>query len=218
MAEIIVQGITDKTLEYYVEDILTGQPKTGLSTGDVTLISYTRGRNAPVNVTSSLDSRTGAGVHTDWAVTQKSSDDDPGVYQLDVADAVWQAGVSDGSVRLNFGSLEDPSYRCVPVRFQLTQFSQETVFNLMKHVTSGAVVADGGNTAQTFKIDTTSTMDDAFGDLLIRFVDSTAGLFPQAAQVQKPNGYNGATDKFLTLKTPLSSAPNAGDGFQLFNN
>jgi len=217
MSEIIVQGVTDRTLEYYIEDILTGQPKTGLSTADVTLMSYTRGRNTPVSVLASLNSRTGAGVHTDWAVTQKSSSYDPGVYQLDVADAVWQAGVNDGSVRLNFGSLSNPPYRCVPVRFQLTQFSQETIFNLMKHVTSGAIAADGGNTAQSFKIDTTSTHDDAFGDLLIRFVDSTSGLFPQAAQVAKPNGYDGTT-KFLTLKTPLSSTPNTGDGIQLFNN
>jgi hypothetical protein len=217
MAEILVQGITDKTFEFYVEDVLTGYPATGLTTGDVTLLSYTRGRNAPVNQTASVQGRSGAGVHTDWAVTQKSSDDDPGVYQVDVADAVFQAGVTDGSVRVHFGSLATPLYRCVPVRFQLTQFSQETVFNLMKHVTSGEVVGNVGNTAQTFEINTTSTYDDAFGDLLIRFVDTTSDLFPQAAQVAKPNGYSGTT-KFLTLKTPLSNIPSSGDGIQLFNN
>jgi len=217
MSEIIVQGITSKTFEFYVESILTGEPATGLTTDDVSLISYTRGRNAPVNVLGSLDSRVSVGVHTDWAVTRKSSDNDPGVYQLDVADAVFGAGVTDGSLRLFFGSLSTPTYRCVPVRFQLTQFSQETIFNLMKHVTSGEIVADIGNTAQTFKLNTTSTLDDAFGDLLIRFVDTTGLLFPQAAQVAKPNGYDGNT-KFLTLKTALSNIPTSGDGIQLFNN
>lgn len=217
MAEIIVQGITDKTFEFYVEEILTGYPAKDLTTTDVSLISYTRGKSAPVNVTTGVGARSGVGVHTDWAVTRKSSADDPGVYQLDVADAVFQAGVSDGSIRLFFGDLASPTYRCVPVRFQLTEFSQESIYNLMKHVSSGAIVSDVGNTAQTFKLDTTSTMDDAFGDLLIRIVDSTSGLFPQAAQIQKPGGYDGST-KFVTLKTPLSSAPNGGEGIQIFNN
>lgn len=74
---------------------------------------------------------------------------------------------------------------------------------------SASVVADGSNTATTFKTDRAETATDYWKDALVRF---TSGNLK--GQVRKVTAYDGST-KFVTLSSAFSSAPSAADRFLL---
>lgn len=74
---------------------------------------------------------------------------------------------------------------------------------------TGAVVADGSNTASTFETDLTSAVNDYWKDALIVF---TSGALQY--QVKRVSAYNG-TSKFITANTPFTAAPSGGDLFRL---
>lgn len=76
---------------------------------------------------------------------------------------------------------------------------------------AAAVVADGGNSATTFKTDLTESTNDYWKDCLCRFV--TGNL---ANQVKKVTGYNGST-KFLTFTNGFTGTPSASDIFVLLS-
>ena len=76
---------------------------------------------------------------------------------------------------------------------------------------SGTVVADGGNTATTFKTDLTEGTTDYWKDVLILFTTGTL-----LGQVRKVVTYDGTT-KFVTLSSALTSTPTAGARFVLVN-
>jgi len=76
---------------------------------------------------------------------------------------------------------------------------------------SGAIVADAGNTALTFKTNLTIATDNARKNLLCLF---TTGAL--ADQLQKVTGYDGTT-KFLTFTSPFTAAPADTDRFVLIN-
>lgn len=75
----------------------------------------------------------------------------------------------------------------------------------------GAVVADGSNTASTFKTNRTEATDDHWKDALLLF---TSGSL--AGQVKKISGYNGTT-KFVTMIAAFTGAPSGADTFLLVN-
>ena len=77
--------------------------------------------------------------------------------------------------------------------------------------TEGDVVADGANTATTFKTDLSSATNDQWKDALLLFLDGAL-----AGQVKKISAYNGTT-KFVTLSSAFTAAPSAGDTFRLVN-
>jgi len=74
---------------------------------------------------------------------------------------------------------------------------------------SGAVVADGSNSATTFKTDLIETATDYHKDALILF---TSGSLIN--QVKKVSAYNGST-KFITVASGFTIAPTAADTFIL---
>lgn len=76
---------------------------------------------------------------------------------------------------------------------------------------SGTVVADGGNTASTFKTNLVETATDYWKDALILFTTGTL-----QGQVRKVVTYNGTT-AFVTLSSALTTTPTAGDRFVLVN-
>ena len=71
----------------------------------------------------------------------------------------------------------------------------------------GAVVADGSNTATTFKTDLSSAVTDAHKDALLKFISGTL-----IDQVKKISAYNGST-KFVTLSSAFTGIPSASDMF-----
>ena len=72
---------------------------------------------------------------------------------------------------------------------------------------TGAVVADGGNTALTFKTDLTSAVGTAFTFSLILFTSGTL-----TGQVREITGYSGGS-KFITVEDGFWVAPSAADAF-----
>lgn len=76
---------------------------------------------------------------------------------------------------------------------------------------SGSVVADGGNTATTFKTDLTESVTDYWKDCLLMFTSGTL-----IDQVKKVSGFNPTTD-FITMASAFTAAPSAGDRFILIS-
>jgi hypothetical protein len=75
--------------------------------------------------------------------------------------------------------------------------------------TIAQVVADGGNSATTFKTDRTETTTDFWKDALVNFL--TGNL---AGQVKKVTAYDG-TNKILTFTNGFTGTPAASDYFLL---
>lgn len=84
-------------------------------------------------------------------------------------------------------------------------------FELALPIIRGVVVADGSNTATTFKTDLTQTTNDHWKDALLVFI--TGSL---VGQVKKITAYNGTT-KFVTFTSGFTAAPSASDRFLLVN-
>ena len=82
-------------------------------------------------------------------------------------------------------------------------------FVILPAVYYGTVVADGGNTASTFKTDLTESSTDHWKDALIVFLTGTL-----AGQVKKVGAFNPTTD-FITMVTAYTAAPTAADRFML---
>lgn len=97
MEEILI-GTTDRTILVFIPDPAStdGSGKTGLTAADLT-VSYTRVETdndvTVSDVTSSLSTLSAlTDAHTDWGVKEVSSTLAPGLYRLDVADAVFASG------------------------------------------------------------------------------------------------------------------------------
>ncbi len=73
----------------------------------------------------------------------------------------------------------------------------------------GSVVADGSNTATTFKTDRAEATNDYWKDALLVFL--TGSL---AGQVKKVSAFNATTD-FITTTAAYTAAPSASDRFML---
>lgn len=74
---------------------------------------------------------------------------------------------------------------------------------------TGVIVADGSNTATTFKTDLSESTTDYHKDALILF---TSGDLIN--QVKKVSAYNGST-KFITVASDFTGTPAASDAFIL---
>jgi hypothetical protein len=96
--EEILLGTTDRTILVFIPDPAStdGSGKTGLTHADL-MVSYTRVETdndvVVTDVTSSLTTLTAlTDAHADWGVKEVSSSLAPGLYRLDVADAVFAIG------------------------------------------------------------------------------------------------------------------------------
>jgi hypothetical protein len=95
--EPILLGTTDRTILVFIPDgaQTDGSGKTGLSVASLT-VSYTRVETdndvVVTDVTGSLSDIALTDAHVDWGFEEVSSTLAPGLYRLDVADAVFAAG------------------------------------------------------------------------------------------------------------------------------
>ena len=106
--ESILIGVTDRTILVFIPDPAStdGSGKTGLTHADFT-VSYTRVETdndvVVTDVTSSLSTLTNlTDAHADWGVKEVSSTLAPGLYRLDIADAVFASG---GSMEISTSNL-----------------------------------------------------------------------------------------------------------------
>lgn len=103
MTNVLV-GKTDFTKLVFIPDSAStdGSGKTGLVAADLT-VSYTRSETdndvVVTDVTSSLNDLAAlTTAHTDWGLKEVSSTLAPGLYRLDIADAVFATGVFEAVV------------------------------------------------------------------------------------------------------------------------
>lgn len=98
MKQEITLGVTDRTVLVFIPDPAStdGSGKTGLVAANLT-VSYTRVETdndvVVTDVTSSLNNLSAlTDAHNDWGVKEVSSTLAPGLYRLDIADAVFASG------------------------------------------------------------------------------------------------------------------------------
>jgi hypothetical protein len=96
--EDILIGTTDRTILVFIPDSAQtdGSGATGLDSSDLT-VSYTRVETdndvVVTDVTSSLSDLSAlTDAHTDWGLKEVSNTLAPGLYRLDIADAVFATG------------------------------------------------------------------------------------------------------------------------------
>lgn len=110
MKRYILPGTTDYTVLVFIPDptSTTGAGKTGLVAADLT-VSYTRVETdndvVVTDVTSSLNDLSAlTDPHNDWGLLQVSATLAPGLYRLDIADAVLASGAWTAVVQVQITS------------------------------------------------------------------------------------------------------------------
>lgn len=95
-------------------------------------------------------------------------------------------------------------------------FTVSVVAEVIEHLVTlvkGLVVADGSNSATSFKTDLTEPQNDAYNDAFLLFIAS-ATLVPQ--QVRRIMNYNGTT-KVITVDPGFTVTPADDDAFVIVN-
>lgn len=128
--EDILIGTTDRSILVFVADPAStdGSGKTGLAHSAVT-VSYTRVETdndvVVTDVTSSLNALTNlTDPHNDWGWKEVSSTLAPGLYRLDVADAVFAAGAWTAVIYVMITASEAAP---APVAFRLMVANSDVV-------------------------------------------------------------------------------------------
>lgn len=100
----------------------------------------------------------------------------------------------------------------VNAKTALLNFNSANEVKSAQQFPTGVIVADGGNTALTFKTDRTEGVNDFW--INGSWIQFTSGsLLGQTRQI---TGYNGTT-KFITVGATLTSVPSAADAFKILN-
>ena len=98
-----------------------------------------------------------------------------------------------------------------PIRSELTTDINSVLARIGPAYTTGTVVTDGGNTAQTFKTNLAATDDNAYVDAWMTF--TTGDLVGQTKRV---TAFVASTD-FVTVHAVYTDTPANGDAFFLVN-
>lgn len=124
--EEILLGSTDRTILVFIADPAStdGGGKTGLTHADLT-VSYTRVETdndvVATDVTSSLSTLSAlTDAHADWGVKEVSATLAPGLYRLDVADAVFASGAWYAVVQV---TITTSLASATPKAFQLVAYN-----------------------------------------------------------------------------------------------
>jgi hypothetical protein len=219
MREVLI-GQTDYTV--LVKIIGTdGAPESGLTEASIDL-AYSRVETdndvTTADVTpAALSALTDA--HTDWGFEEVSSTDHPGLYRLDIADAVFASGAWEAVVTITDASGTD--FYAVDIGFRLVAFNPldgvrlglTALPNAAADAAGGLPISDAGGLdldakigALTFtvanKVDANATHisgDSVAADNAEAFFDGT--------------GYAGTNNVIptVTTVTNLTNAPTAGD-------
>jgi len=192
---IFPQGSTSVTVYLWIKDTTTGAGKTGLLYNSAGLVaSYIRPRTGRTAITLATQSVTGS--WSSGGFVEVDATNMPGLYRFDMPDAALAAGENYAIVQLNKSdAIADPLL---------------VLLDALPDIITGSVVADGSNSATTFKTDLASTSNDFYKDSYLLF--RTGAL---AGQQRKILGYNGSS-KFVTVPT-FTGTPNSNDLFTIIN-
>lgn len=138
----ILKGAVDQSLYIFVQDssVTTGAGLTGLAFNTASLVCYyvrPLGNAAQL----SLVTQTVTGAHTDGGFVEVDATNMPGVYRLDLSDAIVASGVNNVLVMLKGAANMSP----VLVGIQLTAINlQDSVRAGMTALPNAAAAASGG--------------------------------------------------------------------------
>jgi hypothetical protein len=148
-------GVTDRTVLIFIPDPAQtdGSGKTGLVAANLT-VSYTRVETdndvVVTDATSALNNLAAlTTAHTDWGVLEVSSTLAPGLYRLDIADAVFAAGAWSAVV---YTMITTSAAAPAPLQFELVAYNPlDTVRlgltalpNAAADAAGGLVISDAG--------------------------------------------------------------------------
>jgi hypothetical protein len=169
-------GSTDRTVTVFIPDPAStdGSGKTGLTHADLT-VSYARVETdndvTVTDATGSLSTLTAlTDAHADWGVKEISSALAPGLYRLDLADAVFASGAWEAVVYVEITS---SAAAASPIGFELIAYDPlDTVRlgltalpNAAADAAGGLIISDaGGLDADDLKADVTAILADTGTD------------------------------------------------------
>lgn len=169
MEEILI-GSTDRTILVFIPDPAStdGSGKTGLVAADLT-VSYTRAETdndvAVTDVTSSLNDLAAlTTAHTDWGLKEVSNTLAPGLYRLDIADAVFATGAWYAVV---YVMITTSAAAATPKAFKLTVSDVDavkTAVDLISIATNSGDLASKTADAGDIVSSTGSTISGTFSD------------------------------------------------------
>ena len=160
------------------------------------LCYYLRPLGSPVQITL-ISLANAQSAHADGGFVQVNATNMPGLYRLDLPDAAIDDGENDVIVQIAFTGAEPTTLKAM--------------LDPYPSVVQGKVVADGGNTASTFKTNLAFVGTDAHKNALL--VWRTGALVDQ---VQKISAANPTTD-FITVAVAFTAAPATDDEFVIIN-
>ncbi len=222
MLEILI-GQTDYSAFVYIPDPAStdGSGKTGLVAANLT-VSYSRmetDNDATVSdVTSSLsDLAALTTAHTDWGLKEISSSLAPGLYRLDIADAVFATGAWTAVV---YVMITTSAAAASPIQFVLKAVDPDVALAAIKAKTDNLGVirqdtcqTDGSPDSTHAVLDSSaSASDDFYNGYWFAIVKGT-GLGQQPRAI---TDYVGSTKRVL-LDPPLSTVLDNTTEFAIFS-
>jgi hypothetical protein len=175
MTDILI-GFTDYTKTVFIPDPAStdGSGKTGLVAADLT-VSYTRVETdndvVVTDVTSSLNDLAAlTTAHTDWGLKEVSNTLAPGLYRLDVADAVFASGAWSAVV---YVMITTSAAAASPIEFNLVAYNKldgvrlglTALPNAAADAAGGLPISDaGGLDLDSIKTDTAAILADTGTD------------------------------------------------------
>lgn len=179
-----------KTVEYRITDSTGATVQAWTSTGVTELVVSTAG-NISTYYANSTAITSGVQVIIDWRTTDET------FFATDVINTMR--------------SYVDASLSAVKTQTDKLTFDVSNYLKVKSVFPSGAVVSDAGNTAQKFKTNLVAGVDDYYKESILLF---TSG--PLIEQQRKVLIYTQST-AFITVLSPFTGAPSAGDTFSIVN-
>lgn len=215
MKQEITLGVTDRTVLVFIPDPAStdGSGKTGLVAADLT-VSYARVEAdndvTITDATSSLNNLSAlTDAHNDWGVKEVSNTLAPGLYRLDLADAVFASGAWSAVV---YVMITSSAAAASPMEFILVAYNPldavrmglTALPNANADAAGGLPISDAGG------LDLDARLDAAVSSRMATYTQPTgflAATFPTGTVANTTN----ITAGTITTVTNLTNAPTAGD-------
>ena len=215
MTDILI-GTTDYTKTVFIPDPAStdGSGKTGLVAANLT-VSYTRVETdndvVVTDVTSSLNDLAAlTTAHTDWGILEVSSTLAPGLYRLDIADAVFASGAWSAVV---YVMITTSAAAASPIEFDLVAFNKldgvrlglTALPNAAADAAGGLPISDAGG------LDLDGRLDAAVSSRMATYTQPTgflAATFPSGTIANTTNITAGTVTTATNVTTVNGLAAN----------
>ena len=221
MKQEILLGVTDRTVLVFIPDAAStdGSGKTGLVAANLT-VSYVRVETdndvVVTDVTGSLSDLSAlTDAHSDWGLKEVSNTLAPGLYRLDIADAVFASGAWSAVV---YVMVTTSAAAASPMEFILvaTNHLDGVRMGLTALPNAAADAAGGLPISDAGALDLDARLDAAVSSRMATYVQPTgflAATFP--GTVASTTNITAGT--ITTVTTLTGHTPQTGDAYALAN-